>query len=49
MIAYKKSLLEADPKDFKAKKKMAPKPTPAPPAKPGPPAKKWVKKTEHID
>ncbi|XP_055999216.1 cilia- and flagella-associated protein 100-like isoform X1 [Ostrea edulis] len=40
MIAYKKSLLEADPKDFKAKKKAAPKPTPAPPAKTGAPAKK---------
>lgn len=40
MIAYKKSLLEADPKDFKAKKKMAPKPASVPPGKAGPPSKK---------
>lgn len=40
MIAYKKSLLEADPKDFKSKKKMAPKPAPVPPGKAGPPSKK---------
>lgn len=39
-MAYKKSLLEADPKDFKAKKKMAPKPAPAPAGKPGAPGKK---------